>query len=55
MRQYERLLDPADPASLVQCKRRATYEVFNTYNASLGYHCAVCAKRRLAELLRGRC
>lgn len=39
---------PLSTRLCVKCKRRATCEVFNTYNASLGYHCTPCGKRVLA-------
>lgn len=34
--------------------KKATVELFNSLNASLGYFCGVCGKRRLAELNKNR-
>ncbi len=33
-----------------RCSRRATVEVFNTYNASLGFHCGPCARHLIQDL-----
>jgi len=37
---------------LVRCGRRATVEVFNTYNSSLGFYCGPCARHRIRDLER---
>ena len=37
-------------ATCIKCGARATVEVFNTYNASLGKMCTKCADRKIREL-----
>lgn len=32
------------------CPSHATHEVFNTFNASVGFFCNRCADRRLSEM-----
>jgi len=36
----------------IMCGKNAQVEVFNTYNASFGFYCRLCGRKRVAELVK---